>query len=99
MRSTAERAGRGAHSCGAPPHAPRVPLRLRARRARLAPDAASVAGLLHLRKLPALGAPAPPRPEAPLHLLRHKRRRLAITPVEIDPGGGGDRWEEVAHGF
>ncbi|KAL4434654.1 hypothetical protein ABPG77_002777 [Micractinium sp. CCAP 211/92] len=52
---------------------------------RLAPDAASVAGLLHLRKLPALGTAAPPAPEVALHLIRHKRRRLAITPVEIDP--------------
>lgn len=44
-----------------------------------------MAGLLHLRKLPALGAAAPPLPEVPLHLVRHRRRRLAITPVEIDP--------------
>ncbi|KAI3429336.1 hypothetical protein D9Q98_005431 [Chlorella vulgaris] len=53
--------------------------------ARLAPDPASVAGLLHLRKLPSLGAAAAPVPEVALHLVRHKRRRLAITPVEIDP--------------
>jgi elongator complex protein 4 len=44
-----------------------------------------VAGLLHLRKLPSLGAAAAPVPEVALHLVRHKRRRLAITPVEIDP--------------
>lgn len=56
---------------------------------RLAPDAASVAGLLHLRKLPSLGTAAPPAPEAALHLVRHKRRRLAITAVEICPGGAG----------
>lgn len=53
---------------------------------RLAPDAASVVGLLHLRKLPALGTLAPPAPEVALHLVRHRRRRLAISPVEIDPG-------------
>lgn len=52
---------------------------------RLAPDAASVAGLLHVRRLPCLGTLVPPAPEAPLHLLRHRRRRLSITPVEIDP--------------
>lgn len=52
---------------------------------RLAPDSASVAGLLHLRKLPALGTMAPPAPEVALHLIRHRRRRLAISPVEIDP--------------
>lgn len=65
---------------------------------RLAPDAASVAGLLHLRKLPAMGTVAPPAPEIALHLIRHKRRRLAITPVEIDPGGAAPgrqarKWE------
>lgn len=53
---------------------------------RLAPDAASVAGLLHLRKLPALGTLVPPAIEVALHLVRHKRRRLSITSVEIDPG-------------
>lgn len=60
-----------------------------AARARLAPDAASVAGLLHLRKLPGLGTLAPPAPEVALHLVRHRRRRLAISPVEIDPGAMG----------
>lgn len=44
-----------------------------------------MAGLLHLRKLPTLGTMAPPVPEVALHLVRHKRRRLSITPVEIDP--------------
>lgn len=99
-----------------------------------------MAGLLHLRKLPALGAPAAPVPETTLFLVRwaclagccrgchvllckgrvgsqgrsaekdplteirytllcrHRRRRLSITPVEVDPdaeaaaaasGGGG----------
>ncbi|GAB4822273.1 hypothetical protein N2152v2_009319 [Parachlorella kessleri] len=52
---------------------------------RLAPDSASVAGLLHVRKLFSLGALAPPSPEVALFLIRNKRRRLAITPVEIDP--------------
>lgn len=66
-------------------------------RRRLAPDSASVAGLLHLRKLPSLGAVCAPLPPVALHLVRHKRKRLAITPVEVDPdaeaaaaaGGGG----------
>eukprot|EP00887_Chlorella_sp_A99_P003209 scaffold9.g3209.t1 len=53
--------------------------------ATLAPDSASVAGLLHLRKLPALGTAAPPAPDVALHLLRHRRRRLSISPVEVDP--------------
>ncbi|PSC68407.1 elongator complex 4 [Micractinium conductrix] len=53
--------------------------------ARLAPDPASVAGLLHLRKPPALGTTSRPAPDVALHLVRHRRRRLAITPVEIDP--------------
>lgn len=52
---------------------------------RLAPDSASVAGLLHVRKIPSLGALAAPAPHSELHLVRHKRKRLVITPVEIDP--------------
>jgi hypothetical protein len=63
---------------------------------RLAPDAASVAGLLHLRKLPSIGTAAPPAPEVALHLVRHKRRRLGITPVEICPGGAGQGLRGVA---
>ncbi len=53
--------------------------------ARLAPDRTTVAGLLTLRKLPALGAPAAPPARAPPQLVRRRRRRLDLTPVEIDP--------------
>jgi len=52
---------------------------------RLAPDSASVAGLLHVRKLPSLGALAAPAPQAELHLVRYKRKRMVISPVEMDP--------------
>jgi elongator complex protein 4 len=53
--------------------------------ARLASDPASVAGLIHVRKLPAMGTVVPPLPESELHLVRNRRRRLAISAVEIDP--------------
>ena len=45
----------------------------------------SCCGLLHVRKLPGLGAFARPTPEAPLLLLRHRRTRLAIEELQIDP--------------
>jgi elongator complex protein 4 len=64
---------------------------------RLAPDSSTVSGLLHLEKLASMGLIAAPAPQNPLYLVRSKRRRMAITPVEIDPdaeeadaaGGGG----------
>jgi elongator complex protein 4 len=68
---------------------------------RLAPDPSSVSGLLHLQKLASMGSICAPAPQNPLYLVRSKRRRMAITPVEIDPdaeeteaagggqGGGG----------
>lgn len=37
---------------------------------RLAPNSASVAGLLHVRKLPSLGTLAPSQPEVSLYLIR-----------------------------
>jgi len=52
---------------------------------RLAPDPSSVAGLLHLQKLCSIGSIAAPAPQNPLYLVRSKRRRMSITPVEIDP--------------
>jgi elongator complex protein 4 len=58
---------------------------------RMASDGGSVVGMLHVRKLPepwgvgeGEGEGAVPV-DAALHLLRKKRRRLAITPVEVDP--------------
>lgn len=48
---------------------------------RLAPDPASVAGLLHVRKLPSLGAAAPPTPEVSLFLLRFVGAALLLPPA------------------
>lgn len=47
--------------------------------------ARSCCGLLTVHKLPGLGALARPVPEAPLLLLRHRRTRLAIEELQIDP--------------
>ncbi|KAK9866712.1 hypothetical protein WJX84_000603 [Apatococcus fuscideae] len=52
---------------------------------KLAPDPSSCVALLHVRKLPGLNAFARPSPGVPLYLVRHKRRRLAIEAVEVDP--------------
>ncbi|KAK9825219.1 hypothetical protein WJX74_000929 [Apatococcus lobatus] len=52
---------------------------------KLAPDPASCVALLHVRKLPGLNTFARPTPSVPLYLVRHKRRRLAIEAVEVDP--------------
>lgn len=45
----------------------------------------SCVALLHVRKLPGLNAFARPTPNVPLYLVRHKRRKLAIEAVEVDP--------------
>lgn len=52
---------------------------------RLIPEPASCCGLLHLQKLPSLNALGPPIPDVTLFIIRHKRRRLAIQAVQIDP--------------
>lgn len=74
---------------------------------RLAPDPSTIAGLLHLQKLCSIGSIAAPAPQNPLYLVRSKRRRMAITPVEIDPdaeeadgasGGGNGAGGSVAQG-
>ena len=52
---------------------------------RLAPDPSSVVGLLNLRKLASLGALAAPTPKEAMYLIRHKRKRLAISQIETDP--------------
>ncbi|KAL3163286.1 hypothetical protein ABBQ32_009681 [Trebouxia sp. C0010 RCD-2024] len=52
---------------------------------RLIPEPASCCGLLHLQKLPSLNALGPPIPDITLFIIRHKRRRLAIQAVQIDP--------------
>lgn len=45
----------------------------------------SSAALLRLRKLPSAGMLGPRLPDTQLYVVRYKRKRLAITPVEIDP--------------
>ncbi|DBA85372.1 TPA: hypothetical protein ACH3X2_006051 [Trebouxia sp. C0005] len=52
---------------------------------RLIPEPASCCGLLHLQKLPSLNALSPPILDITLFIIRHKRRRLAIQAVQIDP--------------
>ena len=38
-----------------------------------------------MAKLPCMGAVAAPSPQIGLYFVRYKRRRLALTPVEVDP--------------
>ena len=45
-----------------------------------------------------MGALAAPAPQNPLYLVRQKRRRLAITPVEIDPDAEADDGERSGGG-
>ncbi|KAL0026942.1 hypothetical protein WJX79_001211 [Trebouxia sp. C0005] len=52
---------------------------------RLIPEPASCCGLLHLQKLPSLNALSPPILDITLFIIRHKRRRLAIQAIQIDP--------------
>lgn len=52
---------------------------------RLATDAPTIAGLLRLVKVPSLGAMVAATPKVSLYFVRHKRRKLAITAVEVDP--------------
>ncbi|CAL8467548.1 g7086 [Coccomyxa elongata] len=53
--------------------------------ARLLSDANSCCGLLRVRRLPALNTLSRPLPSAELYLLRHRRRRLAIEQLQVDP--------------
>ncbi len=45
----------------------------------------SAAALLQLRKLPSLGMLGPRLPDSQLYVIRHLRRKISITAVEIDP--------------
>jgi hypothetical protein len=45
------------------------------------------AALLSLRKLPALGMLCPRPADPQLYVVRHKRKRLAISPVEVGAKG------------
>lgn len=51
----------------------------------LLPDKLSACGWLRVLKLPLLGVPVPRRPDSSLHVLRNHRRRVAISPVDMDP--------------
>ncbi|BDA42805.1 Elongator complex protein 4 [Coccomyxa sp. Obi] len=53
--------------------------------ARLVSDASSCCGLLRVRRLPALNTLSRPLPSSELYLLRHRRRRLAIEQLQVDP--------------
>lgn len=59
---------------------------------RLAPDAASICALLQLVKSNSLGIIVSPglSPQNSMFFLRHKRRRIAITPIEVDPDKEAD---------
>lgn len=53
---------------------------------RLLPDPSTACALLHVRKLPAAGMVAPRLvPEPQLLVVRSKRKRLAVTPIEVCP--------------
>lgn len=52
---------------------------------KLSPDPRTVAGHVEIRKLPAFGAPSAPLPQITSYVIRHKRRRITIRPVEVDP--------------
>ena len=41
--------------------------------------------MLHVRKLPGIGALVNPQPDVARFIVRHKRRRLGIEPVDVDP--------------
>ena len=58
----------------------------------------SACALLSVRKLPSPGMVGPRLVDGVLHVVRHKRRRLTVRPVDVDPdaaereqgqGGGG----------
>jgi len=75
---------------------------------RLAPDSATVGGLMRVVKLHDQGTVRAVKPPVELYLVRNRRRRLAISAVEVDPdaeagllvgdgnGGGGGSGGKVA---
>jgi len=52
---------------------------------KLSTDSRTVSGLARICKLPAAGALMAPSPQITCYVVRNKRRRLAISPIEIDP--------------
>ncbi|KAJ9510473.1 hypothetical protein QJQ45_015946 [Haematococcus lacustris] len=63
---------------------------------KLLPDAASAAALLSVRKLPLAGLVAPRCVKQELYVIRNKRKRLAVTPVEVDPDAEARQQEGLA---
>eukprot|EP00798_Chlamydomonas_sp_ICE-L_P007826 gene7826-1025_t len=62
----------------------------------LLPDAQSAVALLSVRKLPSAGMAAPRLADTTVYVLRNKRKRLAITPVEVDPDAEARLQDEMA---
>ncbi|GLC38028.1 hypothetical protein PLESTF_001436100 [Pleodorina starrii] len=52
---------------------------------KLLPDPNSAVALLSVRKLSSAGTVGPRLPDGQLYVVRHKRRRLGLSPVEVDP--------------
>eukprot|EP00890_Picochlorum_soloecismus_P000969 jgi/Picsp_1/1873/NSC_05339-R1_elongator complex protein 4-like len=52
---------------------------------KLSTDSRTVSGLARICKLPAAGALVAPSPQVTCYIVRNKRKRLAISPIEIDP--------------
>lgn len=51
----------------------------------LLPDASSASALLSITKLPSGGLSVPRMPDPNLYVIRNKRRKMAITTIDIDP--------------
>ncbi|GIL42558.1 hypothetical protein Vafri_522 [Volvox africanus] len=52
---------------------------------KLLPDPNSAVALLSVRKVSSAGMVGPRLPDGQLYVVRNKRRRLALSPVEVDP--------------
>ncbi|EFJ41703.1 hypothetical protein VOLCADRAFT_98299 [Volvox carteri f. nagariensis] len=52
---------------------------------KLLPDPNTAVALLSVRKLSSAGMVGPRLPDGQLYVVRHKRRRLGLSPVEVDP--------------
>ena len=63
---------------------------------KLSTDSRTVSGLARICKLPAAGAIIAPSPQITCYVVRNKRRRLAITPIEIDPDAEAEQLEADA---
>ncbi|GAX75423.1 hypothetical protein CEUSTIGMA_g2867.t1 [Chlamydomonas eustigma] len=61
----------------------------------LLPDASSSSALFSLTKLPSAGMIAPRLPDASLYVIRNKRRRIAISMVDIDPDASARQQDQL----